>query len=252
MTFCLVSMLMVSCGDNGGADAPALTGRTFLSDSVTVNGSAHPLVTGTQIRLTITADHRITASAGCNILSGSVRVDDDRLVVSGLGSTEMGCDPPRQAQDEWLASFLAANPTYVLDYSGLQLRGNDTVVELRDREVADPDRPLQQTVWVVDGLISGSTASSMPAGASATIVFDQAGLHVVIDACNSISGSVRIASSTIDIGHLVTTDVACAQPAASLEAAIAEVLVGKITYAIDAASLRLTHPTGKGLTLRAR
>jgi heat shock protein HslJ len=252
MTLSLVPMVMISCGDDGGADSPALTGRTFLSDSVTVSGSPRPLVRGTQIRLTITTDHRVSATAGCNILSGTVRIDSDRLVVSALGSTEMGCDPPRHTQDEWLAAFLATNPTYVLDGSRLHLRSNDTVIELRDRVIADPDRPLQQTVWVVDGLIDGSTASSMPAGASATFVFDNAELHVLIESCNEISGSVKISSSTIDIGRLVTTDVACAEPAASLEAAIADVLVGKITYAIEAASLRLTHPSGKGVTLRAR
>jgi heat shock protein HslJ len=252
MVLSFVLMLMLSCGDDGGADSPGLTGHTFLSDSVTVSGTLRPLVSGTRIRMTITTDQRITAMAGCNILSGSVRIDGDRLVISNLGSTEMGCDPPRHAQDEWLASFLAAGPTFVLEGSQLQLRTDDTVVELRDREIADPDRPLRQTVWVVDGLIDGSTASSIPAGASATMVFGQADLHVEIQSCTEISGTVTIASSTMDIGHLVTTDVACAEPAASLEAAIANVLVGKIAYTIEAASLRLSHPSGKGLTLRAR
>ena len=252
MTLLLIPLLAAACGDDASGGAARLTGRSFLSDSVSVGGNPRPLVAGTQIRLTFSTDHRISASAGCNILGGTVRIEDDRLTVDNLGSTEMGCDPARHSQDEWLATFLSANPSYVLDGARLQLRSNDTVIELVDREVADPDRSLRTTVWALDGLIDGSAASSIPAGTSATMVFGNEDVDVTIASCNQISGSVKIATSTIEFGQLVTTDVACTGPAAQLEAAIAAVLDGRVTYAIEAASLRLTHPNGKGLTLRAR
>jgi heat shock protein HslJ len=85
------------------------------------------------------------------MLSGTFRIDGDHLVISELGSTEMGCDAARHSQDEWLASVLAANPAYVLDDVGLQLRSDDTTIALLDREVADPDRRLLHTAWAVDG-----------------------------------------------------------------------------------------------------
>ena len=209
-------------------------------------------MTGTQIRLTFWTDGRITASAGCNTLSGTVRIEVDHLVVNDLGSTEMGCDAARNSQDEWLASVLSVNPAYVLDDARLQLRSDDTVLELLDREVADPDRPLLRTVWAVDGLIDGSMASSIPAGASATMVFDHDNVDVTITSCNQISGRAKVAPTTIDVGHLVTTDMACTGPAAALETAIVAVLDGKIIYSIEAAALRLTRSNGKGLTLRVQ
>jgi heat shock protein HslJ len=249
----LMALIGTACGDGGESRAAAaLRGHTFLSDSVTVGGNPRPLVTGTQIRLTFWTDGRITASAGCNILNGTVRIETDRLVVNDLGSTEMGCDAARHSQDEWLASVLTANPAYVLDDTRLQLHSNDAVIALVDREVADPDRPLVHTIWAVDGLIDGSMASSIPAGTSATMVFDDDKIDVTITSCNQISGTVKVASTTIDVGHLVTTDIACAGPAATLETAIVAVLDGKITYAIEAATLRLTRSNGKGLTLRAQ
>jgi heat shock protein HslJ len=250
----VMSLVAATCGDDGGNSAAAkLRGRTFLSDSVTVGGNPRPLVTGTQIRLTFWTDGRITATAGCNMLSGTVRVEADRLVVNDLGSTEMGCDAARHSQDEWLASMLTANPAYLLDDARLQLRSDDTVLALLDREVADPDRPLLHTVWAVDGVIDGSMAGSIPAGTSATMVFDDDKIDVTITSCNQISGSVKIGPNTIDVGHhLVTTDVACTGPTAALETAIVAVLDGKITYAIEAATLRLTRSNGKGLTLRVQ
>jgi heat shock protein HslJ len=248
-----MALVFAACGDGGGNSAAAtLRGRTFLSDSATVGGDPRPLVTGTQIRLTFWPDGRITASAGCNILSGSFRADGDHLVITELGSTEMGCDAARHSQDEWLASVLTASPAYVLDDMRLQLRSDDTDIALLDREVADPDRPLLHTAWAVDGVIDGSMAGSIPAGTSATMVFDDDKIDVTITSCNQISGSVKIAPNTIDVGHLVTTDVACTGPAAALEAAIVAVLDGKITYAIEAATLRLTRSNGKGLTLRVQ
>lgn len=248
----LLPLLAAACGDDAGGSAARLTGRSFLSDSVSVGGNLRPLVAGTRIRLMFSTDRRITATAGCNILGGTVRIEDDHLTVSDLGSTEMGCDPARHSQDEWLSSFLSANPAYVLDGTRLQLRSDDTVIELVDREVADPDRSLQTTVWALDGLIDSSAASSIPVGASATMVFGNEDVDVTITSCNQISGSVKVTASTIEFGRLVTTDVACTGPAAQLEAAIAAVLDGKVTYVIEAASLRLTHRNGKGLTLRAR
>ena len=61
-------------------------------------------------------------------------------------------------------------------------------------------------------------------------------MKVSIDACNEIAGGVTIASSTIEIAELVTTDVACAGPAAALQATISAVLDGTVTYDIEAAN----------------
>src|SRR2546423_11077938 len=79
-------------------------GRTFLSTSVTENGRPRPVVDGTRISLTFVADgHRLGAQAGCNQMGGPAAFEGGRLVVGDLATTEMGCDAPRHAQDEWLA-----------------------------------------------------------------------------------------------------------------------------------------------------
>ena len=246
----LTALAIVACGTDAGS-SHSLEGRTFLSQSVTVDGQTKTLVSGTGIRVTFHDDERITAIAGCNILSGSVTVSDERLVVNDLGSTEMGCDGARHAQDEWLASVLSAWPRYLLEGDRLVLQTDGTVIEFLDREVADPDRSLQSTVWAVDGIINGSTMSSLIAGTSATVVFDASEVRISIDACNEGAAKLNIHPSSIEVGPFVMTDIACAEAPARLEAALVDVLEGKITYSIEAGSLRLMHPSGKGLTLRA-
>ncbi|MGZ4765500.1 MAG: META domain-containing protein, partial [Ilumatobacteraceae bacterium] len=159
-----VTMGTASCGEESAATRTALVGRTFLSGSVTEDSSPKKLVEGTYIRLGFSDDARITASAGCNTMGGPYKIDGERLVVAELSTTEIGCDPARHAQDEWLAEFLARDPAYTLDDDDhLLLRSNGTEIELLDRRVADPDRPLEGTVWQLDGIIDGDAASSVPA-----------------------------------------------------------------------------------------
>jgi heat shock protein HslJ len=242
------------CGSDGDDPSSGLGGRTFLSQVVRVHDEPLPLVTGTQIRLTFAQDDRITATAGCNILSGSLSLSDDRLVVTDLGSTEMGCDEARHAQDEWLATLLSEWPHYELAGNELTLRAedSDTVVQLLDRAIADPDRPLQKTMWSVDGIIDGTSVSSVPSGESATVVFGVDNVHFDVESCNEGDAHVTFGSKTIAIGALSITDMACSKQAEQLESAIVGVLNGEVGFSIEASSLRLSGPNGRGLTLKAR
>jgi heat shock protein HslJ len=240
-----------ACGDGAAPAGAVLLGRTFLSDTVTVDGAARPLVAGTRIRIAFLPDGRLTVNAGCNILGGMATVQADRLVVEDLGGTEMGCDPPRHAQDEWIAGVLTADPAYVVDGARLRLSAGTTVVELIDRAVADPDRPLSGTPWVLDGVIDGQSVSSVPAGVRATLRIEGGKLTVAVEGCNGGGTDVQIDADTLQLGRLVMTDMACAAPAASVEAMVESVLVDEVTYTIQAAALTLQHTGGKGLTFRA-
>jgi heat shock protein HslJ len=142
-------------------------GRTFLSTSVSENGQPKALVDGTRITLNFFDDgHRLGAQAGCNQMGGPASFQDGRLVVDDMATTEMGCDPPRHAQDEWLARFLTSKPSWAREAATLTLDNGAVRIVLEDREVANPDRPLRGTKWVVDTLVERGAASSVPAGAT--------------------------------------------------------------------------------------
>jgi heat shock protein HslJ len=260
--FLLVLVLSAAaCGDpNQPARASTSTGRNaepwgraFLSTSVTENGRPRPLVDGTRIRLTFSDDHQLGAQAGCNSMGGPAELTDNRLVVGDLATTEMGCDPARHAQDEWLARFLTGRPTWQLDGPQLTLEQGGTRMELTDREVADPDRPLRGTRWVVDTIVDGQAASSVPAGAEAHLVFKDEGF-TGSTGCNQMSGTSAIdsAARTVTFSDVITTKMACDDDRMRLERAVLSVLDGKVAYDIEADRLRLDHPGGKGLGLRAQ
>lgn len=243
-----LALLTLAC--NAAAAPGGLEGRTFLSIDVTVNGIQQPLVPGTRISLTF-RDGTVHASAGCNSLSGGYRLDGGRLVVDSLGGTEMGCDPDRHAQDERLAAWLTSRPQVRLNGSDLVLDGGGAVIRLVDREVADPDRPLAGTRWVLTTIIQGDAAMSVPAGVTATLELTEDG-NYSIRACNQGGGSYEVDGGSITFGDAVITRMACQDARGDVEAAMLRVLgAGQVAYTITADSLML-DAGGAGLGFTAQ
>jgi heat shock protein HslJ len=243
----VVALLVAACATGGSSVTP--DGRDFLSTSVTEDGVERPLVAGTQIRLGF-ADGRISASAGCNTMGGSYRIDGGLLVVGDLSMTEMGCDPDRHAQDDWLAAFLAARPAIRLGANELALDGGGTSIRLLDREIADPDLPLAGTLWTVDSIIAGDAVSSVPAGVVATIRFTGDGQASIATGCNDGGARVEIAAGTLRFNQITVTEKFCEGPAGEMETAVLAVVQAGIpvAYEIEARSLTLMAGTnGLGL-----
>src|SRR3990172_9157063 len=122
-------------------------------------------------------------------MSGPSRIGGAPLVAGGLATTERGGDEPLMAQDTWLADLLDG-ATIALDGDTLVLAKGSVRLTMEDREIADPDRPLLGTRWVVDGLISGDAVSNVPVGVTAALTFSD-GLVDVEAGCNRGGGTAE-------------------------------------------------------------
>jgi heat shock protein HslJ len=249
-----VLLLAAGCGDQDAntGSASDLPGRTFLSESVTEDGQARELAEGTRISLDFTTDGQISANAGCNHLFGELTVTADRLEVGPMGGTEMGCDPARHDQDEWLIEFLQASPTWALDGDQLTLAVGGAEIVLLDREVADPDRPLEGTRWLVDTIISGEAASSMWAGTedSAWLVIEGE-RFTASSGCREFDGNVAVEDGMLHFSETVQTDPACPAELGDVDETMQTMFSGSAAYSIQANRLTLTHPDDVGLGLHA-
>lgn len=239
-----------ACGDDTAEPASSspgsaadLDGREFLS-----TGSAgFELVAGTVVRLSFDGS-AVSASAGCNQMSGTYTADGDVLRVGSLSMTEMGCDQPLMDQDTRLAAFLTGAPSFTLSGDDLVLTSGAASITFLDREVADPDRPLEGTRWVVDTIFAGDSASTTPIGVTATITI-VAGTATVEAGCNTGSATVDIGDGTLTLGPLTLTKMACDEPAMTMEDAVVATLdSGQVTFSIESARLTLmAGQTGLGL-----
>jgi heat shock protein HslJ len=236
-----------------GTGNDQLSGRTFLSTTVTENGKPRALVAGTTVSLHFTDDGRLIANAGCNSISGPATWSGGRIEMQERGMTAMGC--PRTGvyeQDSWLSGVLGQKPSWQLTGDSLVVSTATTRIQLTDRRKVQPDMPLMGTHWTVDTVISGTTASSTSNKNRAHLTFAN-GRVTGSTGCNSLGGDATISGQTINFGSgPITTKMACVDNGVmAQERGILEVLKGDVTYKIESGRLTLTHPGGAGLQLTA-
>lgn len=248
-----VGLIVVACGSLVGSGGRGdLRGRTFLSTAVSENGQPKSLVQGTRILVNFSADGtKIGANAGCNHMGGDARVENGRLIVGDMAQTLVGCDGRRNEQDAWVAKLLTDRPTIQLSGAELVIKSATGEIRLVDRKVADPDRPLAGTLWTVESTIDGQVASSIPFGAVAHFTLNPDGAFRGNTGCNQMGGTAVTTSTAIGFSGVFTTKMACESDRLRLEQAVLDVLRDEVTYTVDADVLRLRHPSGKGLDLRA-
>jgi heat shock protein HslJ len=164
----------------------------------------------------------------------------------------MGCEAALMEQDQWLAGQLTAGPALELQGETLTLRNGGTEIVLVDEQVggASAAAPLEGTEWVLDTLFEGESASSVPAGVTATIRIDGSTL-TVNDGCNSGGGNVVVEGSRLRIGDLVTTQKACGEEATRVERHLLAVLGASPSFTVEADQLRLDTGTGRGVGFRS-
>jgi heat shock protein HslJ len=214
---------------------------------------AHTLVPGTQISLRFPETGKLDAQAGCNHLFGDVVFKGTTLQVTGMGGTDMGCDQARHAQDEWLSNFLAENPTWQLTGDELVLKGKTAEIKLTDRKVAEPDKKIYQTQWLLITMIEGETASSVPAEMKpAEVIFAEDGTVSGYTGCNRFSGKATHSPGKVKFESIASTKMACGDGIDAIERTVLAVLDGEVTAIITGDVLELKHPGGKGLQLKAQ
>ena len=242
----LTLLVLAGCGDDGssrtGRPTLDLDGTSWIATRVTENGADRPLVPGTSVRVEF-SHGAIDVDTGCNNLGGDYTLTGDRLGFGQLTGTLMGCDQPRTEQEAWLRQTVLAAPltatragdTLTLSRAGLE-------IVLTDRRIASPDAPLQGTAWQLDGISDGDAISSVPQGVRRpTLTIAQDGTVTLHTGCNSGGSTATVAGSTITLGPVVTTKMACADEAGQqTERSVLAVLDGSVTWSVREHTLTLT------------
>lgn len=253
----LVSLAAVAAAcstepDPAGNSAEDLTGRTFVSTSVsgTQIPGAGPMV------VEFPEDGRISATAGCNRFVGGVDLSEGRVKASDLASTMMACLPEREGADAWLTTLFDAEPRWSLDGNTFTLTGDDITVSLQDEKVVDPDLPITGTEWVVTSLRTADAVVRSVAleNAAPTLTLADDGTLTGNTGCNEFGGSAEVGDDVILFEPLTMTRAACADPElADIETHVLNVLAGETTYIVRGSSMILTAANGTdGLEFTAR
>ena len=231
-------------GAGGGAepDTGAPADGVYVASDVT----GQTLVAGTTLRVTWDGG-ALSADAGCNGMSGRASVTAGRLSVDGLAMTEMGCEPARMDQDEWVADLLTSGPQLSPLGDGFTLAGTGVTARFAT-EPAPEDLPLEGTTWLLETVVDGDVASSSVGGSASSTprlrVTD--GEVVGFDGCDELSGPVEVTGDSIRAsGDLSGTERQCLVAGAPLAQ-----LLGGSSYDVEGDRLTLTRDQ-VSLVLRA-
>lgn len=248
-------VLLTACGADTGSGAGSgdsgtdtvdvpVTNVRWAFDSVTVAGKRTPAPTGAYVEFA--ENGRVQGNSGCNHFGGTVSVDGDTLTV-GLGeTTEMGCPEDLQRFETTLHKTFDGKLKAVLDGDRFVLTAaNGDRLALSSQ----PPAPLKGTSWVVESLISGDAATSLPAGTEgrAHFVIGEDGRVTGNLGCNRFSTTATVSGSTISFGRLVSTRMLCAPPQMTVEKAMSKVFESRATYELRHRALTLTTPEGAGV-----
>ena len=133
----------------------------------------------------------------------------------------------------------------------LTLTGTTATLTLLDQRVADPDRPLVGTAWVIDTIITGDAVSSVPSDEPAVFSIDSSGAFHATTGCagGQLRGRAEVEAERVIL--TVTEELPCTGGGNGLDEAVRSTLQGELTYEITARRLTLTAPDGTGLGMQA-
>ncbi|MET9660386.1 META domain-containing protein [Streptomyces sp. NPDC006510] len=253
----LALLALAGCGTETGAGdgsgsvrtGPPVAGVHWNVDSVTAGGRKTEAPDGAHV--VIDPEGRATGNFGCNHFTAETRTDGDTITVQRATTTAMGCEQSVQRFETAMSRAFSGELTAAVSGRTLTLTTeNGDSIAL----TSEPPAPLTGTTWTVTSLVSGSTASSLPAGTEqkARLTFGKDGTVRGTLGCNSFRGTAEVSGSTVTFGPLDGTRMMCPDPRMKLERALLAILDGRTTYRIDHRTLSLTAANGEGLGATAQ
>jgi len=243
--------LLAGCHSGRGAGPSAAPERP-----VQTAGEAPPLVMDRSfvappaIRMRF-QDGGLRYTAGCNLMTATVGWDGNRLVLSGGASTAKLCEGQRGADEQSLNGFLRGRPSVRLDGSELTLTSPDRTLRLLDRKVAEPNRPFEETGWLLRSVTVDGAPALVPSDKQPFLIFRE-GRFFGGTTCNDYSGNLVIGPDGLDLSGLQVGPVWCTEPMATIERGLLSLVAGPVQERVTGDQLVITNDDGATAEFVAR
>ena len=207
-------------------------------------GSATSVPDGVFADLAFTADGAASGSSGCNQFSGSYTVDGATLTFGQLATTMRACEAPASTVETAVLANLAAVRTFTASAGTLELFDESGTAVLTYDVAAPGD--LGGATWHATGINNGNGAvTSVVAGTDPTLAYDPAGTVSGHTGCNTFNGAAVVDGTSLAIGPLMSTKMACVDEAANAqEAAFVTALEASTTFSVRGSTLELRDADG--------
>ena len=188
-------------------------------------------------------------SSGCNGYGADVRTDGDSIRITVTAMELVGCAPDVMAAEAAFVEAIQAVERWERAGDRLVLTGPD--VELRFVELPPvPEADLYDTLWVLESLVAGETASSPAPGREAALVIRSNGTLVGSTGCRRLTGRYIVSGDQIVLTQFAA-DGECPPALAAQDDHVVRVLGDGVIPDVEGDSLTLSDPDGFGLVYRA-
>ncbi|MGW6691144.1 META domain-containing protein [Streptomyces sp. NPDC054961] len=255
-----LSATATACGDEGAARGTRPDrGFTGTWSVVSLTEGGRTLTAPDAAGLTLRPgkgghEAEVTGNYGCNGFTARVVFDSGTTMTVRPGSsTDMACENMRF--ETAFARLFQGRLTVREQPDAVTLKtpeGNEISLTTKPRT---PAAPLLATVWIVDSLLDGDTASSLPAEAAGKARFTVAADGSASGGlgCNRFDAKATVEGGSLTFGPLATTRMACTGPQGQVEQALTALFAaGRLGWHIQDDTLHLTTADAtKGLTAKA-
>ena len=190
-------------------------------------------------------DGTVSGNAGCNDYTGTYTVAGDKLTIGPLAATKKACGPAETVVETAFLTAMGRVATFTVNGSSLELKTAEGKVGMTF--AATEAAGLTKTRWVATGVNNGKGAvSSVVIGTTLTAIFAEAGTVAGSGGCNDYNGPYTSDASTIKIGPLAATMMACTTPAGinEQEAQFLAAMGAATRYTIAGSKLELRDDGG--------
>lgn len=225
------------------AEPAAFEGTNWqLAEYATEGGAAVPVPEAVAATATF-ADGTVSGNGGCNNYRASYTLDGGSITIGEIAGTLMACDGPKGTVETAFFTVFPKMTNVAVTGDVLELTGDGGKLILRFTAVEPVG--LTGTTWSATGINNGNDAvQSVAAGTTVTAVFTEDGKVTGNGGCNTFNGSYTVDGATIAFGPVMSTKMACEQPAMDQEAAFLAALGNASTYAISGDKLELRDAGG--------
>jgi len=192
---------------------------------------------------------RVTGFAGCNRLTGSYTLQENRLTIGGVAGTMMACPEPAMSIERALHAALTGTLSYAIAGDRLSLTAGSGAVLLFDKEAA---ATLDGTTWEVTGYNNGRQAVVSPITDTQLSVAFEKGTVTGQAGCNTFRAPFSIEGNRITVGPAATTRKMCAENVMTQEREFLKALESATTWSIDAGLLDLHRADGERVLVGPR
>lgn len=217
----VATLVVTACTGTGGSGGTGgtLDGKTWSLTSYAADGETKTVPAVVAVDATFdAATSTVSGSGGCNRYTGTYTADGAKLTFGPLATTMMACIGPVSAIETAYLANLANSATYTATADALTIY-DASGASILVYAVAQP-ATLDGVTWHATAINNGKQAVvSIIDGTDPTAIFAADGTVSGNATCNTYNGPAVVDSTSIKVGPLMSTKMACADDAANAQEA---------------------------------